>query len=59
MPDNPDGTSHRVLSPAPASNGCEDQTYAVARDADVTQLFCAVRDTSLPSRMAVPTGAQK
>ena len=35
------GTSQMVLAPS-ADNGLDDHTYAVARDADVTQLFEAL-----------------
>ena len=43
-----EGTSQMVLTPS-APSGREDQTLAVARDADVIQLFRAFRTTS-PSR---------
>src|SRR5689334_1218318 len=58
IPRAPAGTSQMVLSPS-ASSGFEDHTYAVAFDADVTQLLSASSTTSLLSRRAVLVGAQK
>src|SRR5262245_22114187 len=54
-----EGTSKSVLSPPPSRSGRDDHTYAVALDADVTQLLRASRHTSSPARLAVLTGAQK
>ena len=48
-----------MLSPAPAFSGREDQTYAVAFDADVIQLLRALSEMCPLSRVAVLTGAQK
>src|SRR5262245_8361131 len=42
IPLDPAGTSQIVLAPSAAS-GFDDQTYAVAREAEVTQLFCAFK----------------
>ena len=52
-------TSQSVLKPAPEVTGCEDHTYALARDADVTQLLRALRVTCPLARVALLTGAQK
>jgi hypothetical protein len=41
----PAGTNHNVLNPVPEVTGCDDQTYAVAYDADVTQLLRALSVT--------------
>ena len=53
------GTSHSVLSPAPAERLAGPDVGRRRCDADVTQLFRALRDDSSPSRSAVLTGAQK
>src|SRR5438552_14947329 len=58
IPAAPDGTSQMVLRP-PAASGVDDQTNAVAREAEVTQLLRALRTTSPLSLVAVLTGAQK
>src|SRR5579885_941029 len=57
-PGEPDGTSQSVLAPE-ADTGFEDHTYAVACDAEVTQLLDAFNTMSPLRREAVPEGAQK
>src|ERR1700686_2792612 len=59
MPGELAGTSQRVLNPPSDRTGWDDQTYADALDADVTQLFRASRIIPSPSRFAVLMGAQK
>jgi hypothetical protein len=57
-PEHDAGTSQMVLAPSAAS-GRDDHTYAVAREADVTQLSLAFSSTWPLRSAAVLTGAQK